>query len=60
MVPMRRVKAESSTRRLPPLSVFAVSVGVEGELVAAHVAAVSVPALHELSPDTVYPLLHVG
>ena len=60
MVPMRRVKAESSTRRLPPLSVFAVSVGVEGELVAAHVAAVSVPALHELVPDTVYPLLHVG
>ena len=25
-----------------------------------HVAAVKVPALHELVPDTVYPLLHVG
>ena len=25
-----------------------------------HVAAVKVPALHELAPDTVYPLLHVG
>jgi|OM-RGC.v1.030765263 hypothetical protein len=45
---MRRAKAESSTRRLPPV------------LVASHVAAVSVPALHELVPDTVYPLLHVG
>ena len=27
---------------------------------AEHVAAVKVPALHELVPDTVYPLLHVG
>ena len=27
---------------------------------ASHVAAVSVPAVHELVPDTVYPLLHVG
>ena len=27
---------------------------------AEHVAAVKVPALHELAPDTVYPLLHVG
>ena len=27
---------------------------------ASHVAAVKVPALHELAPDTVYPLLHVG
>ena len=27
---------------------------------AAHVAAVRVPALHELVPDTVYPELHVG
>ena len=25
-----------------------------------HIAAVKVPALHELVPDTVYPLLHVG
>ena len=25
-----------------------------------HVAAVKVPALHELVPDTVYPELHVG
>ena len=47
---MRRAKATSSTRQLPPLVV----------LVASHVAAVKVPALHELSPDTVYPLLHVG
>ena len=27
---------------------------------AVHVAAVKVPALHELVPDTVYPELHVG
>ena len=27
---------------------------------AAHVAAVNVPAVHELVPDTVYPELHVG
>ena len=27
---------------------------------AEQVAAVSVPALHELVPDTVYPALHVG
>ena len=45
---MRRAKAESSTRRFPPV------------LMASHVAAVSVPAVHELVPDTVYPLLHVG
>ena len=50
VAPMRRAKAESSTRRLPPLVV----------LVASHVAAVKMPALHELVPDTVYPLLHVG
>ena len=50
VAPMRRAKAESSTRRLPPLVV----------LVASHVAAVKVPALHELVPDTVYPLSHVG
>ena len=45
---MRRAKAESSTRRFPTV------------LMALHVASVSVPALHELVPDTVYPLLHVG
>ena len=39
--------ASSSTRRLVVL-------------VASHVAVVKVPALHELVPDTVYPLLHVG
>ena len=27
---------------------------------AKHFAAVSVPVLHELVPDTLYPLLHVG
>ena len=27
---------------------------------AEHVAAESVPAVHELGPDTVYPELHVG
>ena len=27
---------------------------------AEHVAAVIVPAAHEVAPDTVYPVLHVG
>ena len=31
-----------------------------GEGLTEHVAAVRVPAVHELVPETVYPLLHVG
>ena len=43
------------THALPPLTrSFA------AQYVTAQVAAVSVPALHELVPDTVYPALHVG
>ena len=35
--------------------------GVEAsQAFAVHVAAVSVPALHELVPDRVYPVVHVG
>ena len=43
------------THALPPLTrSFA------AQYVTAQVAAVSVPALHELVTDTVYPALHVG
>ena len=53
VVPLARVLVQSPT---PPFAGAVDSSHGFGE----HVAAVKIPVVHELVPDTVYPELHVG